>query len=126
MMKSHLKEYFTETLMIPDCRGISLHSSNMEEGHNTFLHFIYGPPQPREAETFWESVNKSLNKKPSPKNTHFIIGDLNVHLSKELDAGESGVVRRPKGLKQLVRNFLHWLALTEWTTKIKEPTPTSE
>ena len=33
IVKSHLKEFFTETNMIPDNRGITLHSSKLEPGH---------------------------------------------------------------------------------------------
>ena len=105
IVKSHLKEFFTETNMIPDNRGITLHSSKLEPGYNTFLHFVYGPPTSKESGEFWESVRKALNKKPSPKNTHFIIGDLNVHMDKHLDAGSSGSMRRPKALKQIIRDF---------------------
>ena len=85
LVKSQIKQYFTESMLIPQNRGITLHSPNIQEGHNTYLHFIYGPPQLREAEKFWEETKKKLQQKINTKNTHYIIGDLNIHMNKELD-----------------------------------------
>ena len=70
-------------MIISQNRGIILYSPTIQKGHNTYLHFIYGPPQLKEAEIFWEETKKNLQQKINPKNTHYIIGDLNIHMNKD-------------------------------------------
>jgi exonuclease III len=105
MVKSHLKPFFSETNLISDNRGISLHSSSLNNNTNTFLHFVYAPPQLKEAEIFWDKLKKNLNKKPSPKNMHYIIGDLNLHMNDDLDAGNCHNGKKPKAFKKLLQNL---------------------
>ena len=63
LVKSHIKEYFSESMIIPQNRGNTLHNPSFQEGHNTYLHFVYGPPQSGEVEKFWEETKKKLQPK---------------------------------------------------------------
>ena len=101
LIKKELKGFFSESLIIPENRGITLHSPCLNNGQNTYLHFIYGPPNFREAETFWEKTRKNISKKVKPGNTHYIIGDLNIHMNKELDTNSGSNQRKPKAFKDL-------------------------
>ena len=121
MVKTHLKDFFTETIMIPHQRGITLYSSSLEEGNNTFLHFIYGPPTLREAQPFWKEVADTINKKPGPKNLHYIIGDLNAHLNAELDSN-GGTTKVPKGLKRVIQQHMLTDTFCSYNKNVKQHT----
>ena len=96
MVKTHLRGYFTESMLIPENRGISLHSPCFIGNHNTYLHFIYGPPNYRKAEEFWKKTRANLRVKNKEGNTHYIIGDLNIHMNKDLDTNAGNNQRKPK------------------------------
>jgi hypothetical protein len=52
LIKKDIRKYFSEIVMIPDNRGITLMTNKLKEKYNTFIHFIYRPAKPQEAENF--------------------------------------------------------------------------
>ena len=81
-IKKNIRKEFIELAMIPNNRGISIMSDNIDERYNIFIHFIYGPSQTNEATDFWTKTEAILNKKVD-NNKHIIIGDLNIQLEKQ-------------------------------------------
>lgn len=63
LIKKDIRKYFSEMVMILDNRGITLMTEKIEEKYNTFIHFIYRPAKPQEAESFWEHTENILRKK---------------------------------------------------------------
>ncbi|HYJ01232.1 MAG TPA: reverse transcriptase family protein, partial [Nitrososphaeraceae archaeon] len=100
IIENNISHLFQEVNMIPNHRGITLISKEIEQDLNIFLHFIYAPAQAQEATKFWNEVTKEIIKKQAPKNKHYIIGDLNAHIDPDKTQRKEKI---PKGLKEIMK-----------------------
>src|SRR5271163_377840 len=103
-IKKNIRKEFTELAMIPNNRGISIMSDNIDERYNIFIHFIYGPSQTNEVIDFWTKTEAVLNKKVD-NNKHIIIGDLNIQLEKQnSNSGEK--IKLLKAFRTIIKTHM--------------------
>jgi exonuclease III len=102
LIKKDIRKYFSEIVMIPDNREITLMTNKIEEKYNTFIHFIYRPAKPQEVENFWKCTEDILRKKDIGKNKHILIGDLNVQFGKE-DSNIGKKTKLPEFFKKILK-----------------------
>src|SRR5271163_3071443 len=103
-IKKNIRKEFTELAMIPNNRGISIMSDNIDERYNIFIHFIYGPSQTNEVTDFWTKTEAILNKKVD-NNKHIIIGDLNIQLEKQ-DSNSGEKIKLPKAFRTIMKTHM--------------------
>src|SRR5271163_2532712 len=103
-IKKNIRKEFTELAMIPNNRGISIMSDNINERYNIFIHFIYRPSQTNEATDFWIKTEAILNKKVD-NNKHIIIGDFNIQPEKQ-DSNSREKIKLPKAFRTIMKTHM--------------------
>src|SRR5271163_1411081 len=103
-IKKNIRKEFTEVVMIPNNKDISIMSDNIDERYNIFIHFIYRPSQTNEVTDFSTKIEVVLNKKVD-NNKHIIIGDLNIQLEKQ-DSNSGEKIKLLKAFRTIMKTHM--------------------